>query len=118
MKLTNSEIFESIMVLRNVHEEGKLGYSCARNLRKLSEEAKEFFEIREKLLQKYGTLGENDNYMIEKDKIDSYNKELSEFSEIEIDVDVHQVDEDVFCSGKLDTQQMYTLDWMVKRDES
>lgn len=116
MKLSNQIMFDSILILRSLHETGKLGYACARNLRKLTDESKEFFDAREGILKKYGTINEEGNYAISKDVINDYNKELSEYASIEHEVDVYQIDEETFCSGTIDSQQMYTLDWMVKAE--
>ncbi len=54
MLLTNGKMLESLGVLANIEEPGKLGYACARNRRILLTECKEFMDKRDELLRKYG----------------------------------------------------------------
>lgn len=117
MKLTNSVMWESIQVLSKTNETGKLGYACARNLRKLMGECREYMEVRDKLLQQYGTPDGTGRYSFEPEKAKEFSKALTEFASISHDVDVMQVDEETFCSGGLTTKDMFTLEWMVKEKE-
>ena len=55
MLLTNGKMLESLGVLANIEESGKLGYACARNRRKLLTECREFMDKRDELLRKYGS---------------------------------------------------------------
>ncbi len=50
MKMTNATMWESIQTLMGTQETGKLGYACARNLRKLMSECKEYMEVRDRLM--------------------------------------------------------------------
>lgn len=118
MKLTNSVMWESIQVLSNTKETGKLGYACARNLRKLMGECREYMEIRDKLLAKYGTPDGTGRYTFEPEKAKEFSKEIIEYAAISHEVDVMQVDEETFCSGSLTTKEMFTLEWMVKEDKT
>lgn len=117
MKLTNDKIFAGIQILEGLHETGKLGYACARNLRKLRDAGKEFIDKRDELIMKYGEEQDNGKFIIPHEKISALNAEISEYSEIEHEVDIMQVSPDVFCSGSLDSQAMYKLDWMVEEPE-
>ena len=113
MKLTNGNMWESIQILTKVNETGKLGYACARNLRKLIDANKEYMEIRDKLLAKYGKPEGQGRYSFEPEQAQKFMEELQEYSNIEHDVDVFQVDEDIFYSGNLTTKEMYILAWMA-----
>ena len=53
MLLTNGKMLESLGILANIEEPGKLGYACARNRRILLTECKEFMDKRDELLAKY-----------------------------------------------------------------
>lgn len=117
IKLTNDTIYNSIQVLMKVSETGKLGYACARNLRKLRDAGKEFIEKRDELIIQYGEQNEDGSFNIPSKNLDALNDEIKEYASIEHEVDAMQVSEDVFCSGTLDTQAMYALDWMVEREE-
>lgn len=118
MKLTNATMWESIQVLTKIQETGKLGYACARNLRKLMNECREYMEVRDKLLQKYGTSDGTGRYTFEKDQAAVFSKELTEFAAISHDVDVMQVDEETFYSGNLTSKDMFILSWMVVDKDS
>ena len=99
MKMTNAKMWEAIQTLSSVDETGKLGYACARNLRK-----------------QYGTDEGNGKYTFDQEKAKEFTDAIREYAIIEHDVDIFQVSEDVFCSGSLTTKEMYALDWMVKEE--
>ena len=114
MKMSNDKIFASVQILSTLEEKGKLGYAIARNLRKLQDAGKEYFEKRDELIQKYGKPnGDTGNFTFTKKNADAFNTELAEYAVIEHEVDIMTVNEDVFCSGSLTSQDMFNLDWMV-----
>lgn len=117
MKLSNNVMWESIQVLMNTKETGKLGYACARNLRKLMDGCREYIQVRDQLLQKYGTPDDKGHYTFDKENAAAFSREIVEYAYIDHDVDVMQVDEETFCSGSLTTKEMFTLNWMVKEDK-
>lgn len=114
MKLSNAVMFESIQALTAVKEQGKLGYACARNLRKLLDACKEYMEVRDQLMVEYGTPQGDGRFTFEQNKAQAFAEAIREYATIEHEVDVFQVDEETFCSGTLTTKEMYALDWMVK----
>ena len=114
MKLTNSTMWESIQVLSEAKETGKLGYACARNFRKLMEAAREYMTVRDKLLQKYGEPQDDGRYSFNSESAKNFTTELMEYAPIEHDVDVMTVPEDVFYSGNLTSKDMFALAWMVE----
>lgn len=116
MKMTNAQMWESIQTLTEVKETGKLGYACARNLRKLMDACREYMEIRDRLMMEHGKDEGNGKFTFEPDKARAFTDAIYEYAIIEHEVDVFQVPEDVFCSGTLTTREMYALDWMVKED--
>lgn len=116
MKFTNSVMFESIQTLSAVKETGKLGYACARNLRRLLDACREYMEVRDRLLKQYGIDQGGGQYTFEPEGARGFAAELQEYAAIEHEVDVMQVTEDVFCSGGLTTKEMFALAWMVKED--
>ena len=114
MLMSNDKIFSSVQVLSGLEEKGKLGYAIARNLRKLNDAGKEYFEKRDELIRKYGKPnGNGGSYTFTEKNAKAFNKELEEYAVIEHEVDVMTVSEEVFCSGTLTSQMMYDLDWMV-----
>ena len=112
--MTNAQMWESIQTLTGINNEtGKLGYACARNLRKLMDACKEYMEIRDRLMMEYGTSEGNGKFTFTPEKAQLFTEAIKEYALIEHDVDVYQVSEDVFCSGKLTSKEMYALGWMV-----
>lgn len=114
MKLTNGTMWDSIQVLTETQEKGKLGYACARNLRKLMDAAKEYMQTRDRLLKEFGDDQGNGKYGFAPDQAKAFSEALKEYSEIEHDVDVMTVSEQVFTSGNLTTKEMFRLSWMVE----
>ena len=108
--MTNAQMWESIQTLSSINNEtGKLGYACARNLRKLMDACKEYMEIRDKLMMEYGTSEGNGKFTFTAEKAQQFTEAIKEYALIE-----HEVSEDVFCSGTLTNKEMYALEWMVE----
>lgn len=116
MKMTNAQMWEGIQALSGVDETGRLGYACARNLRRLLDACREYMEIRDKLMMEYGEDGGGGKFTFEPENARAFSDAIQEYAAIEHDVDIFQVSEDVFCGGTLTTKEMYALDWMVKED--
>ena len=117
MYLTNKTIWDSIQALGSVNEKGKLGYACAHNLRKLMDAGKEFMEVRDRMLQVYGTDDGNGKFEFTPDGAKAFREAIREYEEIEHEVDVYRIPEEVFTSGDLTSKHMYVLEWMVKADD-
>ena len=115
MTMTNLEAFNCIQLMNGLNETGRLGYAIAKNMRKLADELKEYTQKRDELIMKYGTK-ENEQYRIEPKNAKMFLKELEEYDDIEFEYAPHTVSEDIFCSGSLNSQQMYRLAWMVKEE--
>ena len=111
--MTNQEMFEGIQALSQVNETGLLGYACARNLRKLLDESREFMAERDRLLAQYGKAKGNGQYELSPDQQIKFASALKPFGDIEHDVSIMRVSEDIFCSGNLTSRQMFALTWMV-----
>ena len=117
MTLTNEKAFESYELLVSLgNETGKLGFAIMKNVRKLGTELEEFMAKRNELFKKYGT-EEDGVYTVPAEKVPAFLEEYKTYSEIEMEFQPHLIDEDVFCSGGLTSEQMLTLEWMVKEEE-
>ena len=118
MKMTNKQMYDSVVVMAQAKEKGKLGYAIARNRRKLESEVVEYSQKRDEIIKKYGKQIEGTNrFELQTDALTKINGELAEYNDITCEVDVMQVSLDELCSGNLDCEQMYVLDWMVKNEE-
>ena len=68
MKITNGTIVELIEVINKFQDvTGKLAYAMAKNRLILGEHMKDFEEVRNNLIKKYGTEDENGNVSINQD---------------------------------------------------
>ena len=118
MKMTNSQMFDSLQVLTQVEEQGVLGYAIARNRRKLADELQEYLAKRDELLQEYGTDDGEGRFSFTHEAAQAFSAALRPYADMEIDVALHQVSAADFCSGSLTSSQMFALEWMVKEDEA
>lgn len=116
MKLTNAQMFDSLLVLNQAEEKGVLGFAIAQNRRKLAEELREYNAKRDELLKEHGTETEAGRFTMTPEAVQSFSAALRPFAEMTADVAVRQVSEEDFCSGSLTSSQMLTLEWMVKED--
>ena len=116
MILNNKQMFDSLMILSQAEEKGMLGYAIARNRQKLMSEVQEYTKKRDELLKEHGTDVGNGQFQLQPDQAERFFEALKPYDELEVDVQVMQVTPEVFCSGNLTSQMMFTLDWMVKED--
>lgn len=116
MVITNKDAYDSFIIMGGLRETGKLGYAIAKNMRVIRDAMKEYVDIRDDALKKYGKLESDGSYSIDMDDYEKYLDAFKEYDYIENDVPVTLVDEDTFMSGNLTNDQMYRLDWMVERE--
>lgn len=114
MKMTNEQMFNSLILLSKLEEKGILGFAIARNRKRLAEECKEYADKRDELLKEFGTDIGNGQFQISPDKATDFLEALKPYAELEFDVAVMTVSPDVFCSGSLTSSQMFALDWMAE----
>ena len=112
MVFKNVDAFAAFNVMKGLHETGKLGYAIAKNMRKISAELKEYVDTIDGIAKRMGREVEPGKYKV--DDMIAYAEERKQYDNIECNIDVMQVDEDVFTGGTLTSDQMYVLDWMVK----
>ena len=115
--MTNARAYQCLNLMAGLKETGKLGFAIAKNRRKLESELREYIIKRDGLVRKYGTQKENDNYFIPQEKLSDFLKELTEFDTMEFDIEIQQVDEDTFCGGHLNSNDMFLLDWMIREED-
>ena len=118
MKMTNAQMFESLAVLSQAEEKGVLGFAIARNRRKLADELTEYLAKRDELLAEYGIGDGAGKFTLSPEAAQKFSAALRPYAEMTADVVIHQVAPEDFCSGNLTSSQMYTLEWMVKEDNT
>lgn len=126
MKLKNVQMSNYIDRLQAVADKatGRLGYAVAWNLRNLATVNQEFAQIKNDLIDKYGKPQEDGkgNQVIGIDRgTEEYSKfldEISEYAEIEHEVDVFKVQpEDVYPSS-LTASEILGIDFMIDGTKS
>lgn len=122
MKLTNIEMNNVLSNLGNISDKvtGKLAYAVARNMRKIGNEIVDFENIRNKLINKYGTLDENENNYVIKVGTEEHKKfmeEISEYTSIEHDVDIYKVDKEEIFKSNLTAKEIINLDFMIEETD-
>lgn len=117
MILNNAQMLESVVVLSQAEEKGMLGYAIARNRQKLITEIQEYSKKRDELLKEHGTDIGNGQFQLMPENAARFYEALQPYSDLTVDVPVMQVSPEVFCSGNLTSNQMFTLNWMVKEGE-
>lgn len=118
IKLTNQQMYDSVMAFMKLEEKGKLGYAIMKNMKKLITEVESFDSYRDELLKKYAKPNEDGSEYIfnsSKEK-DEFLSEIESVANESYELDLATVSEEVFTSGNLTNQQMYVLDWMVTED--
>ena len=124
MKLTNVQMSNYLDALQAIAGKttGKLGYAVSRNMRKLANENVEFMQIKNELINKYGTeyIDESGASQISiKVGTDGYSKfmeEIKEYCEITHDVDIYMIDETELYSSTLNANEMMSIDFMVEEN--
>lgn len=109
MKTTNGQAFGILSVLTEAKETGKLGYALAKQRRLVETELKEFIDIRNKAIQENVADGKLTEAGAAK-----ANATIAEIIDLPCEFPVYMISEDVFTSGGLTSEQMYTLDFMVE----
>ena len=98
---------------------GKLGYAVARNIRVLNTELTEFQNKRNELIKKYGT-NDGDNIFIENgsEAFFSFQNEMKEYVNIELDISLMKVGQDVLENSDLSADILLVLSsYMEKGDQ-
>lgn len=120
MKLKNIEMSIYLNTLRGISDKvtGKLGYSVARNMRKLASELTEFEKTKNEYIFTHGLADENGGYSIEQntDEYKEFLEFIQEYANIEHEVDIFVVDEEELMKSELTANEMLALDFMISKN--
>lgn len=120
MKICNSEANSYLSALRTISNKatGKFGYAVARNMRTLSQSLKEYLDVRNDLITKYGEK-DGDSIVLNSnsDNFKLYQAEISEIAAIEHDVDIMQVEAEAVFNSTLTADEMSNIMFMIKDGE-
>lgn len=92
----------------------RLGYIMARNREKLRQEAIIIYDQRRKIVMEYGTINDNKDIIIPRDKIDEVNKNINDLMEMDNNVQIDLVSPDDFDDNMMNLSDIEGLMPMFK----
>lgn len=89
---------------------GIVGYKLARNLRMINDELKEYYDVKEKLLRKYGTV-DGDTLMLSKDSENYplFMEEMGKIADQEVTFEFRKITEEEISDSGLSGDQIYLI---------
>ena len=121
MKLTNRKIVNDANLLGNLTHKQlpiKVSYAIAKNISKIEKELE-----RQKLIDKYclkdeegNLIDENNQFKIADGNLESWNKDMNELLDIEIDINIHKFSkDDLFNSNcNITPAELMLIDYMIE----
>lgn len=119
--MTNKEMEQAVIHVNNILQQncelpGEVTYHAIRNRNRMITELKEYLEIKESLIQKYGKINNSGVYEISSEDTDSFKNFVQEIKVIEdIDIEVNIVKMPIEkLSGNYPTSVIAALDFMLE----
>lgn len=111
MKFTNGSIvgtLNALATMADIEFPVQVAYAIKKNHRKLVAEYKDYEEQLEVLKEKYP----------ERDKSKEYMSDLQTLLDIEVDIDIHKLDESVFTNGvfNITAKQLEIMEFMIETE--
>ena len=119
MKLSKAEEL-NLALCTMLGAKGVVGFKIARNLRMINEELKEYHNVRFDLFKKYGELGEDNSYRIEKgtENFKKFSEEIAPYDNQEVEFNFRKITEDELANSDLTAEQMGLIwDYMIEVKE-
>lgn len=126
MKLTNRKIANDANLLGNLTHKQlpiKVSYAIAKNISKIEKELEIYNKERQKLIDKYclkdeegNLIDENNQFKIADGNLESWNKDMNELLDIEIDINIHKFSkDDLFNSNcNITPAELMLIDYMIE----
>ncbi|EGT3618336.1 DUF1617 family protein [Clostridium perfringens] len=124
VKMTNKEILEKVNVLGEISSRKlpvKVSHAIGKNISKVERELKHYNKERQKIIKDYclkeddGTLKITEgNYDIDPERLDDFNKEISELQEIEIEMDIHKFNIELLNGYEMSPGELMCIDFMIE----
>ncbi|MFR5746082.1 MAG: DUF1617 family protein [Romboutsia timonensis] len=126
MKLTNRKIVNDANLLGNLTHKQlpiKVSYAIAKNISKIEKELEIYNKERQKLIDKYclkdeegNLIDENNQFKIADGNLESWNKDMNELLDIEIDINIHKFSkDDLFNSNcNITPAELMLIDYMIE----
>ena len=126
MKLTNRKIVNDANLLGNLTHKQlpiKVSYAIEKNISKIEKELEIYNKERQKLIDKYclndeegNLIDENNQFKIADGNLESWNKDMNELLDIEIDINIHKFSkDDLFNSNcNITPAELMLIDYMIE----
>lgn len=97
--------------------DGKVAFVVAHNYRIIKEKITEYTDKKAEIIRKYGEEVNGSITITDDEKLAEANKELHEFAEMEVSVDILKIPESAFETCNLNARQIINLGWMIEKPE-
>lgn len=127
MKLTNRKIVQDANFLGALTQKQlpiKISYAIAKNVSKIEKELDIYNKERQTLLDKYcikdekgkNKIDENNQLKIADEHLETWNKDINDLLDIEVDIDIHKFKLDDLLNSNVDmtASELMLIDYMVE----
>ena len=127
MKLTNRKIVNDANFLGALTQKQlpiKISYAIAKNISKIESELKIYNKEREKLIDKYAEkddkgenlIDENNQLKILDEHLQTWNKDINELLDIEVEIEIHKFKLDDLLNSNIDitAAELMLIDYMIE----
>ena len=119
MKISNqvADSYLSALKLISKKVSGKFGYAVARNIRELSNSLKEYIQIKNELIAKYGETNGNEIILNSNSQnFTLFQNELREYAEIEHDINIMPIEVEYIYQSTLTADLITSIMFMIKEE--
>ena len=120
MKLKNGEILELYETLSRLSQNKELklkvslGYKLLKNKEQLYPSAKIVYELRQKILNDYGTRDKDGNIIVLKENIETVNNQINELMNFENFIDIVEISLDELEPYELNMEDIEGIRYIIK----
>lgn len=127
MKLTNRKIVNDSSFLGNLTQKQlpiRVSYTIAKNISKIEKELEIYNKERQKIIDKYcikddegnNVIDENNQLKISSENLNTWNKEINELLDIEVDIEIHKFNiNDLLNSNcEMTASELMLIDYMIE----
>ena len=98
---------------------GITGFVLNHNYTAIFEKVKPYLNVRNEIIEKYGEEADDGSFIIVDDeKLEQANKELQDYADLKISVDIVKIPEEKTLESGLTSAQLMSLSWMIKSNSS
>ena len=101
------------------YAKGITGFVLNHNYTEIFNKIKEYLDLRNVVIKKYGEEMEDGTYeIIDEEQLEKANKELADYGDLKVSVDIVKIPEEKTVESNLTAAQLMSLSWMVKSNSA